>query len=519
MRTRSRSLGLMLLLVLSLLLGALAPASAQKRTLLQEDVGMVNALNYGNTFDQVAVNAAISAIGSTKRVLLLAVGTWALHTNVTVPVNITLYIPAGVIVAVDAGVTLTLATIPQYDQPYWFTGAGTLLVTDRTWPIDVRVYGAFGDGVNDDTPAVQKAITAATTGDGGTVLFPCGTYVLYSQITVLNKQNLTLRGPTAARGFSTTNQCATLELRADAGAMFHFDGQTGLEIGWLNLTYTQAAYVAGGLFLRLDRSASLSFTTQVYIHDGTMQGGSLSSKEGHLIFLDGTTDVTIERMTFSNARVAIHGPSVSAANTTNIRIRDNRFEPTFVDAPIKPAGIGWVIEGNRFQGLSNGGQAALTILPPGVYGLAFQGNTAQAAGLPAGGAWISTVSGPILGGLIAGNLFQDGGSSGWCIFLYTNSVGVTITGNYLNCGISYAGGIDTLFAGNYSGSPTAVGAQPTGNSLSQLPSFGVGAFTSGAGRWRLGASGAAGGKRVLCYDPTTDVGRLYVSSTGTDCSN
>ncbi len=45
---------------------------------------------------------------------------------------------------------------------------------------DVKTYGAKGDGVTIDTPAINKAITAANAGGGGTVRFPPGTYACYS---------------------------------------------------------------------------------------------------------------------------------------------------------------------------------------------------------------------------------------------------------------------------------------------------------------------------------------------------
>ncbi len=55
---------------------------------------------------------------------------------------------------------------------------------------NVRDYGAVGDGQANDTPAINKAIEAASAVGGGTVLLPAGTY--YSG-TVWLKNNITLQ--------------------------------------------------------------------------------------------------------------------------------------------------------------------------------------------------------------------------------------------------------------------------------------------------------------------------------------
>ena len=64
------------------------------------------------------------------------------------------------------------------------TGAVASTVHDHLaadW-INVKDYGAVGDGVNDDTAEIQAAIDACGAADGGTVFFPKGTYLISAPI-------------------------------------------------------------------------------------------------------------------------------------------------------------------------------------------------------------------------------------------------------------------------------------------------------------------------------------------------
>jgi len=59
--------------------------------------------------------------------------------------------------------------------------------------LNVKGFGAKGDGVSDDTSAIQDAIDAAAEAGGGIVLFPEGAYVISSPLSI-NASHITLLG-------------------------------------------------------------------------------------------------------------------------------------------------------------------------------------------------------------------------------------------------------------------------------------------------------------------------------------
>lgn len=100
----------------------------------------------------------------------------------------------GLIVQVTIGSAAPTTSIVPYAASVDF---GTFLTTTYTQLIvstcdaqtpDIVVtcppYNAVGNGIADDSAAVQAAITAAQNAGGGTVLFPIGTYYIASSVTV-----------------------------------------------------------------------------------------------------------------------------------------------------------------------------------------------------------------------------------------------------------------------------------------------------------------------------------------------
>lgn len=74
---------------------------------------------------------------------------------------------------------------------------------------DVRDYGAKGDGVNDDTEAINGAIKAAAETGGGTVYVPAGVYMInldnYRSIDLKSNINLVLAYNAILNGLATAN--------------------------------------------------------------------------------------------------------------------------------------------------------------------------------------------------------------------------------------------------------------------------------------------------------------------------
>jgi|HubBroStandDraft_3_1064219.scaffolds.fasta_scaffold00002_31 hypothetical protein len=172
-------------------------------------------------------------------------------------------------------------------------GGDVYFQSGRPW-IDVRAYGATGNGTTDDTAAVQAAITAAT---GGTVYFPLGTYCIKTAGGLsVTTTGLHLVGPAFGAGVLISTCGANVNL-------FTLNADS-IDVQFLALLGPGYGASANNNAITIGSSC-----VRCIIHDVDVNGGY------HAISI-AAPDVTIEHIrsggAYSNALVNIVGTSAGA---------------------------------------------------------------------------------------------------------------------------------------------------------------------------------------------------------------
>ncbi len=204
--------------------------------------------------------------GAARNVICPAVSkVYTVYNNTTGGFSQTIKTAAGSGVSVPNGYALTVrcdgtnvVAVGVADTAVPFLQAGTGATTRSVQAklrdtVSVKDFGAVGDGVTDDSAAVQAAINTMTS--GGTLVFPFGTYkintsilVPYSNITIIGNSstidattlayNAAVRGSGAVFRFVSPNPTNTTTLASTAAA------------GATTLTLTSATNAAIGKLIR-----------------------------------------------------------------------------------------------------------------------------------------------------------------------------------------------------------------------------------------------------------------------------
>lgn len=146
------------------------------------DVMTYGALGDGSTNDTVAINAAITAVGSAKSTIIFPTGTYRIVSNLTIPNNITIWFMRGAMLSPDSGFTVTIVGTIRDTIERIFTGDGAVVISGVVKEVYPQWWGAVGDGVTDNQPFFQHAVDCLNAVSGGTIFVPRGTYMFNSGV-------------------------------------------------------------------------------------------------------------------------------------------------------------------------------------------------------------------------------------------------------------------------------------------------------------------------------------------------
>ena len=149
--------------------------------------------NYGST-----IQSAVMAIGSNNTILRIPAGTFNITENLNIPANITVKPERGAIFAPADGATLT---INKFDaglfQVFRCTGTGNVVfVAGAVKEVYPQWWGAAGDGVSDDTAAINAASKAAVAAHLNLVLTPSNSYYRTTGTIFWGNDDVTGKGST-----------------------------------------------------------------------------------------------------------------------------------------------------------------------------------------------------------------------------------------------------------------------------------------------------------------------------------
>ena len=143
--------------------------------------------------------------------------------------------------------------------------------------VNVKEFGAVGDGITDDATAINNAIASLTS--GGVVLFPSGYYCIKSQITLTSKHGLTLRG--VGHGKDTTYLGTNIYATGYNGHHFRGIDCVGVSIENMNLTAEgqDSSFAVGGIYFSISSNSNNPYHTfkDLFISDISNSGISIGT--------------------------------------------------------------------------------------------------------------------------------------------------------------------------------------------------------------------------------------------------
>lgn len=160
-----------------------------------------------------------------------------------------------------------LARVTDDQRGLWMD-SGTQWVKQLPY-INVRDFGAKGDGVTDDTVAVLAAIAVAP--DASTVFFPHGTYLLTSAVTIANKALRLIGVGWENRANSVFGDASWSSSSNYSGTILRFSSSNGIVCTQTTGVYRMSVEdmmilgAGGGSFIGMDIGTATNPTVEHYL--------------------------------------------------------------------------------------------------------------------------------------------------------------------------------------------------------------------------------------------------------------
>jgi hypothetical protein len=342
------------------------------------------------------------------------------------------------LVAIDAATTAIneIAAAPSGNAAgisFLQAGSGAVVRTAQSKMRDVvsvKDFGAVGDGVADDTVAIQAAInylestaTPPSAGPGAvTLFFPFGLYILTDALIVTKSLSFVGEGHSE---YSTGAR-----LIQNTFAKDHFKVQpiaVGCSVSWDNLTMTaNGGGGTGGSCINVTKTTATCNSVRI-------RGCTFGTPQTFAINLQSSDDVQIDGNLFDVSATNCIGLGTSAAGDVvgNCAITNNAFFTISNFAILAYNVTGLVIANNRVYkgtGYANLGKFidGYNTLPYQLKNIVIEGNSFKDIDILA---WMTSVDGLSINGNVGLNLGPGNSATVSCIELTGTCSRVNINGN------------------------------------------------------------------------------------------
>lgn len=299
--------------------------------------------------------------------------------------------------------------VVQQPGPQGPAGSGAVALT---W-YNVKDYGALGDGSNDDTAAIQSAITAIPA-TGGKLFFPAGSFKCTGTLDFSNRRNIIVQGVGGTSGGATTASLLWTS-QTGSGTFLNVKGTAGVLFEDMQIAYSSASFTGRVIDYRIGSGDAAYGGTK-----NCLVTGLSGVATARLVDTDQAIFLTFTNSVFGGADIAIYGKATNGSFSNGIRMIGCTFNSCTTVALRNPGN--WQIIACGFEGTGASAAKALDH-DTGVFcrGLLVQGCW---SGDTTGGTTFKVAGKAIV---IAGNYI--GASSGTGVSVDGNSSGVNISYN------------------------------------------------------------------------------------------